>query len=612
MTLLERLPLVGDKMKEINQATKEAIALEKAKDELQEQNRRNLIAFAEIDKNIAELRYKASLQEQYTAEERLAFLKQANAESEKKLLLQQASLKEELRILEIEAARNKNSEEVNDKIYQLKAEIIRAEQTYFEEVKGNQKKINGFLNDEAANRKKEQEERIAKAKEYAKIVEEAQIKIRDLTINLMADGLEKEKALLQAKLKDDLKEVTGNKKQQTEQKSLLEEQYQIDLKALELKYSEESYNRTLERIKSEAEIRISLAQEGSAEELRLQLQKLEVEREQAIRNAKETGVSVDLINQEYDALRLEAIKSNEEKARQIKKEAYEKIVSEEQTRFELELARLYGNELELANAEVSIEQQKLDKLLAMDTETKTALGLNETKYALLVQEQRNKVTQAIENTTAAQRENFSQMREGIFQAGEAINTILSAVADNQEEYGVFAKAAALFQIGLKTAESIAAAIAGATAAAAESGPAAPYVIAGYIASMVATVVTAMFQATDVLNAQQNPNAPSFATGGRVTGPGSATSDSIAANLSNGESVMTAAATNMFAPLLSGLNQMGGGVPITVQGVVANFEGEEMLARAFAKGIASMPAPVVSVEEINRVSDRVKVLETLRG
>ena len=247
----------------------------------------------------------------------------------------------------------------------------------------------------------------------------------------------------------------------------------------------------------------------------------------------------------------------------------------------------------------------------MDTATKQALGLNEEQYALLVQQQRNKVTQAIENTTAAQRENFTQMREGIFMAADAINTILSAVAENQEEYGAFAKAAALFQIGLKTAESIAAAIAGATAAAAESGPAAPYLIAGYIASMVATVTAAMFQANEVLNAQNNPNAPSFATGGRVKGPGSATSDSIAANLSNGESVMTASATNMFAPLLSGLNQLGGGVPITVQGVVANFEGEEMLARAFARGIASMPAPVVSVEEIDRVQSRVKVLESLR-
>ena len=76
--------------------------------------------------------------------------------------------------------------------------------------------------------------------------------------------------------------------------------------------------------------------------------------------------------------------------------------------------------------------------------------------------------------------------------------------------------------------------------------------------------------------------------------------------------MTAAATNMFAPLLSGINQMGGGVPIHVQGVVAQLEGEEMLARAFRKGLEGMPNPVVSVEEIQRVAKRVEVLENLRS
>ena len=89
-------------------------------------------------------------------------------------------------------------------------------------------------------------------------------------------------------------------------------------------------------------------------------------------------------------------------------------------------------------------------------------------------------------------------------------------------------------------------------------------------------------------------------------------DSILANVSNGESIMTAAATNMFAPLLSGINQMGGGVPIHVQGVVAQLEGEEMLARAFRKGLEGMPSPVVSVEEIQRVAKRVEVLENLRS
>lgn len=57
----------------------------------------------------------------------------------------------------------------------------------------------------------------------------------------------------------------------------------------------------------------------------------------------------------------------------------------------------------------------------------------------------------------------------------------------------------------------------------------------------------------------------FATGGYVAGPGTGTSDSIPAMLSNGESVMNATTTTTFAPLLSYLNQLGGGTGFTAPG-----------------------------------------------
>ena len=45
----------------------------------------------------------------------------------------------------------------------------------------------------------------------------------------------------------------------------------------------------------------------------------------------------------------------------------------------------------------------------------------------------------------------------------------------------------------------------------------------------------------------------FASGGKVSGPGSGTSDSILAWLSNGEYVMNANATSKYLPLLNALN-----------------------------------------------------------
>jgi hypothetical protein len=55
--------------------------------------------------------------------------------------------------------------------------------------------------------------------------------------------------------------------------------------------------------------------------------------------------------------------------------------------------------------------------------------------------------------------------------------------------------------------------------------------------------------------------PTYATGGLVKGAGTGTSDSIDARLSNGESVINARSTSMFAPMLSAINQAGGGIAI---------------------------------------------------
>ena len=53
-------------------------------------------------------------------------------------------------------------------------------------------------------------------------------------------------------------------------------------------------------------------------------------------------------------------------------------------------------------------------------------------------------------------------------------------------------------------------------------------------------------------------APQFASGGMVGGGGTGTSDSVPAVLSKGESVINAKSTRMFKPLLSTINQAGGG------------------------------------------------------
>ena len=63
----------------------------------------------------------------------------------------------------------------------------------------------------------------------------------------------------------------------------------------------------------------------------------------------------------------------------------------------------------------------------------------------------------------------------------------------------------------------------------------------------------------------------YSQGGLVEGPGTSKSDSIPARLSNGEAVMTSGAVTMFAPMLSMMNQMGGGKPFSINAMTTSAD-----------------------------------------
>lgn len=179
----------------------------------------------------------------------------------------------------------------------------------------------------------------------------------------------------------------------------------------------------------------------------------------------------------------------------------------------------------------------------------------------------------------------------------AIQGLLGAVAGDNEEMQKYMKAAGMVQILMSMGVGIAQAIQ------AGSGLMFPANLAA-IATGVAAVIGGVTSAINLFKQTETAAAPKFATGGLVTGPGTGTSDSITARLSNGESVMTARATQQFAPLLSAMNVAGGGAPITQTG--QNNTLQDMFESAFA----NMPAPVVSVKEITNTTNRVRLKESI--
>lgn len=179
----------------------------------------------------------------------------------------------------------------------------------------------------------------------------------------------------------------------------------------------------------------------------------------------------------------------------------------------------------------------------------------------------------------------------------SMSGLLSAFGEQSEEAAIASKILAVAQIAIEQAVAIA------KATAAGAGVGFPGNIAA-IASGIAAVVGAIASATKSLNKAKIKRAQ----GGIVEGAGTETSDSIPAMLSNGESVVNARSTRAFAPLLSTINQLGGGVPINVSGTGTEMQGEAMLSRSFALALRELPTPVVAVSEIERVGNRVKVIE----
>lgn len=174
--------------------------------------------------------------------------------------------------------------------------------------------------------------------------------------------------------------------------------------------------------------------------------------------------------------------------------------------------------------------------------------------------------------------------------------LLETLGEENSAFAKMAKVITLAQIAIDTGRAISSGVASASAL---PFPANLAAIATTVATVLANVATAI---STVKSAK-------FATGGKVNGPGSGTSDSIPAMLSNGEYVMTARATRMFEPLLAAMNSIGAGVPIQVANSYESVDSAEMMTDSFERAAREIK-PVVSVVEITEAQERVDMIENL--
>ncbi|WP_305313337.1 phage tail tape measure protein [Paramuribaculum intestinale] len=177
-----------------------------------------------------------------------------------------------------------------------------------------------------------------------------------------------------------------------------------------------------------------------------------------------------------------------------------------------------------------------------------------------------------------------------------LTKLLDTLGESNEAFAKMSKIITLAQISIDTGKALSAGIASASS---NPFPANLAAIATTVATILANIATAI---STVKSAK-------FAQGGKVTGPGTGTSDSIPAMLSNGEFVMTAAATKMFEPLLMTMNNIGRGVPMQVLNSSQSINNAEMLTDSFESAAREIK-PIVSVVEITEAQDRVEMIENL--
>jgi len=426
--------------------------------------------------------------------------------------------------------------------------------------------------------------------------------LQDAILATYQDGYAKERtALLVAfqRKRDDLikeAEFTGkNKKETAALVAALTEQYNAEALDMERenqkRINELISGEAVARKEKEIQLRLDAIKEGSKAELDLRIQQLAIQRDAELAEAEKLNIDLSLVKEKY--------RKEEENLRlQFEADARQKILDETLQRYqnEIEIARQAGEDTIAMRIEA--KQREIDNLQTLEGES------NEQFIARRLELQAQLAD--IERQGVDQR---NQIREVEFEVASTILEGISALGDifskQQEKSAGFAKAMALFQIGLDTAMALTTAIANAQQAASAGGPLAPALSVLYTAQAFVTVLGAVAKAKKLLT--DPPKAPGKATGGLITGDGTGTSDSIPVRLSNSESVLNAQSTGMFAPLLSGLNVAGGGVPIQSVNKSAEIMGEDFLARAFGKALLSMPNPVLDLQEFHRAEDRLAII-----
>lgn len=584
---LEKLPVLGKYVAEVNKEyeryitmAKEQAAIDRDTRNLQVQNAKNAL-------QIATLKAKADDELNVSAKERMEAIREANRLEEEASKKNYELAKRRYELMVQQNAMAENTKETNDAIAQAEVEMYNA-LTEYQDKRGELLGREVSLANEIKSAEKEKSDAaIASKQKEVEAVRAAE----DAMLALVKDKREQVRKEIEFTYSRQIEDLRARLNTETDLTVKARQAINDQIKALEQKKAAELQKLSEEELQKEIDNRSKLislqleaVKKGSEQEYQLRMQQLLVQRDAELADKELTEqmklAIVDKYNRQIDDL-----------VAQHEKEISEKQQEAVRVRMENEIMQLQQS----GASELDILQEQAAQKLELLNSIQQQEGESEQEFLnrkLLANQEYIDAKKAIAEKEVEIEQAKSQAMETIT---SGLIALTQQIGESDKGFAILSKTLALAEIAINTGKAIAKMVS------AEAGKG----ILGLatMASGIATILANIASATSIVKSAK------FATGGLVTGPGTGTSDSIPAQLSNGESVMTARATSMFAPLLSSFNQMGGGVPINVTQTSSQTLGEDMLARAVAKGVQAI-RPVVSVEEITRVNNRVKVLENL--
>lgn len=584
---LEKLPVLGKYVAEVNKENERYIAMAKEQAAIDRDTRNLQVQNAKNALQIATLKAKADDELNVSAKERMEAIREANRLEEEASKKNYELAKRRYELMVQQNAMAENTKETNDAIAQAEVEMYNA-LTEYQDKRGELLGREVSLANEIKSAEKEKSDAAIAAKQKEL---EAVRAAEDAMLALVKDGRDKQSKEITLQYDRQIEDLRIRLKTETDLTVKARQAINYQIKALEQQKSMELQKLSDEELQKEIDNRTKLislqlesVREGSEQEYQLKMQQLDAQRTAELADKELTEQMKQAIVDKYN-------KQMDDLVTQREQEISEKQQEAVRVRMENEIMQMQQSGV----SELEILQEQAEQKLEFLNSVQQQEGESEQEFL-------NRKLQANQEYLDAKKavaDKEVEIEQAKYQAMETVTGGLVAltqqIGESDKGFAILSKTLALAEIAINTGKAIAKMVS------AEAGKG----IFGLatMASGIATILTNIASAISVVKSAK------FATGGLVTGPGTGTSDSIPAQLSNGEAVMTARATSMFAPLLSSFNQMGGGVPINVTQTSSQALGEDMLARAVAKGVQSI-RPVVSVEEINNVSNRVKVLENL--